>query len=85
MCLAIANKALGHLGMYSPDHPMHDLFDRELQREQNHDPDKLQSFVNLKKDMSMIPLRKLSKMKSVICTFVISLILATIRSQQTQF
>jgi len=30
MCLTIANKALRQLGINSPNHPMHDLFDREF-------------------------------------------------------
>lgn len=46
MCLTIANKALGQLGLSLPNRPMHDLFDRELQREKQYDPNKLRTFVN---------------------------------------
>ncbi|XP_055307038.1 uncharacterized protein LOC129571291, partial [Sitodiplosis mosellana] len=46
LCLAIANKALQQLGLPSPDGRMHNLFDRELQREQQYDPNELQSYVN---------------------------------------
>ncbi|KAL4141514.1 hypothetical protein QTP88_004143 [Uroleucon formosanum] len=56
MCLTIANKALGQLGMISSNSPMRDLFHRELRREQQYNINELQ-------------------------TFVISLILANIRSQ----
>lgn len=47
MCLTIANKALGQLGLSSPNRPMHDLFDQEWQREQRYDPNELRTFVNL--------------------------------------
>jgi len=43
MCLTIANKALGQLGMISPNCPMHDF----LRREQKEDINELQTFVNL--------------------------------------
>jgi len=41
------DKALGQLGIISPNYPMHDFFDRELQREQQYDINELQTFVNL--------------------------------------
>lgn len=46
LCLAIANKALGQLGLPTPDRAIHDLVDRELQREHQYDPNELQTFVN---------------------------------------
>ncbi|XP_067614385.1 probable serine/threonine-protein kinase dyrk1 [Eurosta solidaginis] len=43
MCLSIANKALGQLALVSQNRPMHDLFDGELQREQQFDCDDLRN------------------------------------------
>jgi len=37
ICLTIANKALGRLGMILLNRPMNDFFDRELRREQQYD------------------------------------------------
>ncbi|XP_054746322.1 uncharacterized protein LOC129250748 [Anastrepha obliqua] len=45
LCLTIANKALGQLGLTQPNRLMHDLFERELQREQQFDRDELRAFV----------------------------------------
>lgn len=100
LCLAIANKALGQLGLPSPDRPMHALFDVEMRRETGYDVNDLQAFVN-----SNVP--KLNGQQKHVYetimqavqnnvgglyfldapggtgkTFVISLILAAIRSQQ---
>lgn len=47
LCISIANKALGQLGIPSPDRPMHDFFDREMQREQHYYSNELQTFVNI--------------------------------------
>lgn len=100
MCLAIANKALGRLGMHSPDRPMHDLFDREFQREQQYDPNELQIFVSVNVPKLNANQRQVydTIMQAVQNevgglyfldapggtgkTFVISLILATIRAQR---
>ncbi|XP_049308573.1 uncharacterized protein LOC125777509 [Bactrocera dorsalis] len=45
LCLTIANKALGQLGLTPPNRPMHDLFERELQRELQFDRNELRAFV----------------------------------------
>ncbi|XP_039967813.1 uncharacterized protein LOC120779533 [Bactrocera tryoni] len=45
MCLRIANKTLVQLGMTAPNRDMHDLFDRELQREQEFNSNDLRLFV----------------------------------------
>ncbi|XP_054746359.1 uncharacterized protein LOC129250789 [Anastrepha obliqua] len=45
LCHTIANKALGQLGLTQLNRPMHDLFERELQREQQFDRDELRAFV----------------------------------------
>ncbi|XP_050339716.1 uncharacterized protein LOC126766058 [Bactrocera neohumeralis] len=99
LCLAIANKALGQLGLPSANRPMHDLFDRELQREREYDANELQTFVNLNVPKLNVHQRHVydTIMQAVNNrtgglyfldapggtgkTFVISLILAAIRSQ----
>ena len=45
MCLATANKALVQWGMTAPNRETHDLFDRELQREQQFYSNDLPLFV----------------------------------------
>lgn len=100
LCLAISNKALSQLGLPSPNRPMHDLFDRELHREQQYDPNELQTFVNL--NLPKLNDRQRNVYETIMQavqnndgglyfldapggtgkTFVISLILAAIRSQQ---
>ncbi|GBP75448.1 hypothetical protein EVAR_53260_1 [Eumeta japonica] len=45
MCLTIVNKALVQLGMTAPNREIHDLFDRELQREQEFNSNDLRLFV----------------------------------------
>lgn len=45
MCLTITNKALVQLGLTAPNREMHDLFDRELQREQELNSNDLRLFV----------------------------------------
>lgn len=100
LCLAIANKPLSQLGLQSPDRAMHDLFDRELHREQQYDQIELQTFVNLNLpklndhqrnvyDTIMQAVENnagglyfLDAPGGTGKTFVISLILAAIRSQQ---
>ncbi|XP_039967865.1 ATP-dependent DNA helicase pif1-like [Bactrocera tryoni] len=99
LCLAIANKALGQLGLPSANRPMHDLFDRELQHEREYDANELQTFVNLNVTKLNVHQRHVydTIMQAVKNrtgglyfldapggtgkTFVISLILAAIRSQ----
>lgn len=44
-CLMIANKALAQLGMPAPDRPMHDIFNRDLHREQQFDHNQLRTFI----------------------------------------
>jgi hypothetical protein len=41
MCLLMANKVLSCLGMESPNRPMHDAFNHELEREQQYDTEAL--------------------------------------------
>lgn len=45
ICLAIASKGLSQLGMVSPNRPMNDMFNRDLQREHNFDLNELSAFV----------------------------------------
>lgn len=100
MCLTIANKALGQLGVPPPNRPMHGLFDRDLQREQQYHANELQTFVNLNVpklndhqkhvyDTIMQAVQNevgglyfLDAPGGTGKTFVISLILAAIRSQR---
>lgn len=44
LCLSIANKALAQLGMPSPNRAIHDIFELELQREQQYDRNELNAF-----------------------------------------
>lgn len=100
LCLTIGNKALAQLGMPAPNRPMHDLFDRELQREQEYNCNDLRSFVQ-SNIVKLNPQQKIvydQIMQAVSDnnagfyfldapggtgkTFVISLILAAIRSEQ---
>ncbi|XP_036322368.1 ATP-dependent DNA helicase pif1-like [Rhagoletis pomonella] len=100
MCLRIANKTLVQLGMTAPNRDMHDLFDRELQREQEFNSNVLRLFVqsNITK-MNIQQKHVYDTIMQAISnnagglyfldapggtgkTFVISLILATIRSEQ---
>lgn len=41
MCLMMVNKVLALLGMVAPNRPMHDVFNKELEREQHYDRDAL--------------------------------------------
>lgn len=100
LCLAIANKALGQLGLPTPDRAIHDLVDRELQREHQYDPNELPTFVNFNVpklndhqrhvyDTIMQAVNNqtgrlyfLDASGGTGKTFVLSLILAAIRSQQ---
>lgn len=100
MCLKIANKALGQLGMPAPNRPMHDLFDSELQRERNFDCADLRTFVQT--NISKLNIEQKTAYDKIMHsvnnnlgglyfldapggtgkTFLITMILATIRSQQ---
>ncbi|GAB0086332.1 uncharacterized protein DMENIID0001_003780 [Sergentomyia squamirostris] len=68
MCLMITNKFLTQLGMTSPNRTMHAEFNQGIQREQQYDCDELNEYV----------LRNVPKMRK---TFVISLLLAALRSR----
>lgn len=101
MCISIANKALVQLGMIAPDRPMHDLFDRELQREREFDRAELHAYVQThlpqlndqQKNVYDIIMQAVNNSSGGFYfldapggtgkTFLISLILATIRSQQS--
>lgn len=100
MCLTIANKALAQLGMATPNREMHDLFDRELQREQEFNSNDLRLFVQ--SNITKLNIQQKHVYDTIMQavsnnadglyfldapggtgkTFVISLILATIRSEQ---
>ncbi|XP_036340118.1 uncharacterized protein LOC118749422 [Rhagoletis pomonella] len=100
MCLRIANKTLVQLGMTAPNRDMHDLFDRELQREQEFNSNDLRLFVQ--SNITKMNIQQKHVYDTIIQaisnnagglyfldapggtgkTFVISLILATIRSEQ---
>ncbi|XP_052740613.1 uncharacterized protein LOC128198563 [Bicyclus anynana] len=100
ICLTIANKALVQLGMTAPNRPMHDLFDRELQREQEFNCNDLRLFVQ--SNITKLNIQQKHVYDTIMQavsnnagglyfldapggtgkTFVISLILATIRSDQ---
>ncbi|XP_049316519.1 ATP-dependent DNA helicase pif1-like [Bactrocera dorsalis] len=100
MCLKIAHKALSQLSMISPDRPMHDLMDQELQREQQFHCDELIEFVQSNIDklndqqnyVYQTILQAVSDNTGGIYfldapggtgkTFIITLILAAIRSQK---
>ncbi|XP_049315847.1 uncharacterized protein LOC125779250 [Bactrocera dorsalis] len=100
LCLTIANKALGQLGLTPPNRPMHDLFERELQRELQFDRNELRAFVQtytpqLNDQQKYVydtvmqavngntgGLYFLDAPGGTGKTFLISLILATIRSEQ---
>lgn len=45
MCLMISSKSLSQLGMTAPNHPMHEAFNQEIQREQHYDRDALSQAV----------------------------------------
>lgn len=47
LCLAIASKSLVQLGMPSPDRAITDIFNLEIQREQQYDANELNTFVQL--------------------------------------
>ncbi|XP_054745847.1 uncharacterized protein LOC129250236 [Anastrepha obliqua] len=100
MCLRIANKTLVQLGMTAPNRDMHNLFDRELQREQELNSKDLRLFVqsNITK-MNIQQKHVYDRIMQAISnnagglyfldapggtgkTFIISLILATIPSEQ---
>ncbi|XP_073821586.1 uncharacterized protein [Musca autumnalis] len=99
ICLAIANKALSQLGMVSPNRPMHNLLNRDLQREHNFDFNELGAFVESNLPKLNAQQRNIynTLMQTVTNnnggfyfldapggtgkTFLISIILATIRSQ----
>ncbi|GFX64975.1 ATP-dependent DNA helicase [Trichonephila clavipes] len=74
ICLTIANKALVQLGMPASNRPANNLFDGDLQRETHYDSDELGTFVRTK-------LPQLILEQSIAQEFLLSLILATIRSQ----
>lgn len=100
MCISIANKALAQLGMTAPDRPMHDLFDRELQRERQFDCNELRTFVQT--HLPQLNIEQKNAYDTIMLavmrsnggfyfldapggngkTFLISLILSTIRSEQ---
>ncbi|XP_049316944.1 uncharacterized protein LOC125779714 [Bactrocera dorsalis] len=100
MCLRIANKTLVQLGMTAPNRDMHDLFDRELQREQEFNSNDLRLFVQ--SDITKMNIQQKHVYDTIMQaisnnagglyfldapggtgkTLVISLILATIRSEQ---
>ncbi|XP_049316968.1 uncharacterized protein LOC125779739 [Bactrocera dorsalis] len=100
MCLKIAHKALSQLSMISPDRPMHDLMDQELQREQQFNCDELIEFVQSNIDKlndqqnyvyqtilqgvsdNTGGLYFLDALGGTGKTFIITLILAAIRSQK---
>ena len=98
-CLSIANKALAQLGMPSPNRGMHDIFELELQREQQCNRNELNAFVQANLSTLNVEQEKAydTIMQAVNSdaggfyfldapggtgkTFLISLLLATIRSQ----
>lgn len=100
MCLAMTSKALAQLGMPAPNRAAHDLFNLDLQREQQYDCNELQTFVNtnvpkLNRDQKNVydiimqavndnlgGLYFLDAPGGTGKTFLISLILARIRSQR---
>ncbi|XP_053945028.1 uncharacterized protein LOC128854731 [Anastrepha ludens] len=84
LCLTIANKALGQLGLTQPNRPMHDLFERELQREQQFDHDELHAYDKVMQAVNDNTggLYFLDAPGGTGKTFLISLILATIRSER---
>ncbi|XP_022232059.2 uncharacterized protein LOC111080631 [Drosophila obscura] len=45
LCLMMASKALAQLGMTAPNRDIHDLFNKELEREQQYDRAELNAFV----------------------------------------
>lgn len=99
MCLLMANKVLSYLGMISPNRPMHDAFNHELQREQQYDTEALAEAVRT--NVSQLNQQQKTAYDSLIeavnngtggiyfldapggtgKTFLISLLLARIRSQ----
>ncbi|XP_054745504.1 ATP-dependent DNA helicase pif1-like [Anastrepha obliqua] len=100
LSLTIANKALGQLGLTQPNRPMHDLFERELQRQQQFDRDELRALVQTytpqlndqQKDAYDKVMQAVNDNTGGLYfldapggtgkTFLISLILATIRSER---
>ncbi|MDD9341337.1 MAG: AAA family ATPase, partial [Providencia heimbachae] len=96
----IANKALVQLGITAPNRDMHDLFDRELQREQEFNSNDLRLFVQ--SNITKLNIQQKHVYDTIMQavsnnaggfyfldapggtgkTFLISLILATIRSEQ---
>lgn len=99
MCLMMSNKLLIQLGMAAPNRPMHDAFNKELEREQQYDRNALSHAVQTNIPL-LNPQQKYvydTLMKAVNDgaggfyfldapagtgkTFLISLILATIRSE----
>jgi len=91
ICLAIANKALVQLGMPASIRSANNLFDRDLQRETHFDVDELSTFVqtNLPKLIRIMDaitsqsggLYFIDAPGGTGKTFLISLILAIIRSR----
>ncbi|XP_050065533.1 uncharacterized protein LOC126554507 [Aphis gossypii] len=82
-CLTIANKLLIEVGMIAPNRSMHDAFNQELNRELQYNVDTLQEFVrnNVPGGQNTGGLFFLDAPGGTGKTFVISLILATIRSR----
>ncbi|GFV16612.1 ATP-dependent DNA helicase [Trichonephila clavipes] len=99
ICLTIANKALGQLGMPASNRPENNLFDRDLQRETHYDSDELGTFIRTNLPQLILEqsiaydriMRAITEQSGGLFfidapggtgkTFLLSLILATIRSQ----
>ncbi|GFX33072.1 ATP-dependent DNA helicase [Trichonephila clavipes] len=99
ICLTIANKALGQLGMPASNRPENNLFDRDLQRETHYDSDELGTFIKTNLPQLILEqsnaydriMRAITEQSGGLFfidapggtgkTFLLSLILATIRSQ----
>lgn len=100
LCLTIANKTLAQLGITAPNRSALDMLDRELQREQQFDCNKLRAFIQA--NITKLNIQQKNAYDNIIRavdnnaggfyfldapggtgkTFLISLILANIRSQQ---
>ncbi|XP_017470385.1 PREDICTED: uncharacterized protein LOC108362062 [Rhagoletis zephyria] len=99
MCLAVANKLLSQLGLPPPNRAMHDVFNQDIQREQQYDINDLNTFINL--NLPKLNIEQKHAYDTIMQaiqnksggmffldapggtgkTFLISLLLATVRSQ----